>query len=538
MHAPEALPTPASTLVGGWLAAVARRQPDKIALRCDGRAVSYAGLAAASDAVAAALLRAGLREGGCVAWLGVNSIAMLSTLFGCARLGAIFMPLNWRLAPPEHAAMLRDCPPKLLVADAAWVKACRDGGVAPPGTRCLSHGAEAADWASFESFVDAGAGVELPAAALEPKTPLLLCFTSGSTGRPKGVLLSQDALAANADASVDMHALTADDRILTTLPLFHVGGLNILTTPALRAGCSVTLHAKFDPDATFDAIERERITLTVLVPAQLEMMLAHPRWARADLSSLRMITTGSTIVPERLIRTVQERGIPLVSVWGATETSPIAACLHADEAVRKVGSTGRAALGCELRLINAFGEDVPPGTSGELLVRGRNVMLGYWRDDEANRKALAAGWFHSGDSAHADDEGFITIDGRLKDMIITGGENVSPAEVEAVLLDSPDVAQASVVGRADPRWGEKVVAVVVPQPGASLTQDSVLALFEGRLARFKHPKEVLIVEALPSTALGKVRKDDVRKLVANHFAHMDAGPSGAARANPSQERTA
>lgn len=532
MHAPEPVP------VAGWLAAAARRLPGKTALRCDGQSPSYAALAAQGEAVAAALLQAGIGPGACVAWLGVNSIAMLATLFACARLGAMFMPLNWRLAPPEHAAMLRDCPPRMLVADAAWVDACRDGAVAPPGTRCLSHGAPTADWASFESFIDSGAGAELPIDAVDPKTPLLLCFTSGSTGRPKGVLLSQDALQANADASVDMHGLTVDDRVLTTLPLFHVGGLNILTTPALRAGCTVTLHPRFDPDATFDAIERERITLTVLVPAQLEVMLAHARWGGADLSSLRMITTGSTIVPERLIRAVQDRGIPLVSVWGATETSPIAACLHADEAARKVGSTGRAALGCELRLVNAFGEDVPPGTSGELLVRGRNVMLGYWRDDEANRKALAAGWFHSGDSAHADDEGFITIDGRLKDMIITGGENVSPAEVEAVLLDSPDVAQASVVGRADPRWGEKIVAVVVPKPGAHLSRDSVLARFEGRLARFKHPKEVLIVDALPSTALGKVRKDDVRRLVETHFAPMDTSRGGAARAEPSQERTA
>jgi fatty-acyl-CoA synthase len=315
-----------------------------------------------------------------------------------------------------------------------------------------------------------------------------------------------------------MHAMTAQDRVLTTLPLFHVGGLNIQTTPALRAGCTVTLQARFDPDATFDAIARHRITLTVLVPAQLEAMIAHPRWSAADLSSLRMISTGSTLVPERLIRDVHARGVPLVLVWGATETAPIAACLHADEAMRKAGSTGRAAAGCELRVVDTEGKDLPAGASGEVLVRGRSVMSGYWNDPRATARALAGGWYHSGDSGRFDDEGYLTIDGRLKDMIISGGENVSPAEVEGVLLACPDIAEAAVVGRPDERWGEIVVAVVAPRPGATLERQQVLALFDGRLARFKHPKDVLVVDALPRTALGKVRKEEVRQLVAARLA--------------------
>jgi fatty-acyl-CoA synthase len=350
-----------------------------------------------------------------------------------------------------------------------------------------------------------------------PDTPVLLCYTSGSTGQPKGALLSQEALACNAANSADMHALSAEDRVLTTLPLFHVGGLNIQTLPALQAGCAVVLHPKFDADATFDAIKRERITLTVLVPAQLDAMLAHPRWAQADFSSLRMITTGSTLVPLRIIRAVHARGVPLVQVWGATETAPIAACLHAGEAMRKAGTTGRAARHCELRVVGFAGEDAPPGVSGEVWVRGANVMIGYWADPEASAKALAGGWFHSGDLGHFDEEGFLTIDGRLKDMIISGGENISPAEVEAVLLECPDIAEAAVVGRPDARWGEVVVAVVAPAPGAKLERERVLALFDGRLARFKQPKDVVFVNALPRTAIGKVRKDDVRQLVARLY---------------------
>jgi len=497
-----------------WIAASTQRTPHKVALRCGPESLSYAALAARCDEIAAALAAGGVARGECVAWLGLNSAPMLATLFACAKLGAIFMPLNWRLAPPEHRAMLLDCPPVMLFVDEAFAAASAEHDVAPTGTRCVALGAAPAGWSDWDAFV-AAAGKPAPTVTpVEADTPLLLCWTSGSTGRPKGVLLSHDALAANADASVDMHAMSADDRVLTTLPLFHVGGLNIQTTPALRAGCSVTLHAKFDPDATFDAIARDRITLTVLVPAQLEAMIAHPRWRNADFSSLRMISTGSTMVPERLIRAVHARGVPLILVWGATETAPIAACLHAEDAVRKAGSTGRAAAGCELRIVGADGRDAAPGASGEILVRGRNVMSGYWRDPQGTAKALAGGWYHSGDGGHFDAEGYLTIDGRLKDMIISGGENVSPAEVEGVLLACPDIAEAAVVGRPDARWGEIVVAVVAPRPGATLQRERVLALFDGRLARFKHPKEVLVVDALPRTALGKVRKEDVRQLVA------------------------
>ena len=534
-----------------WIAANARRTPERIALRFGPQQISWRALAGHCDRIAAALAAAGVARGDCVSWLGLNSPSMLAMLFACARQGLVFMPLNWRLAPPEHHAVLADVAPALLCADAGFATTLANPTQV---ARRVALGAAPAGWARWDDFL---AGVERPvappprasstasAAGTDPAAPLLLCFTSGSTGRPKGVLLSADALAANADASVDMHALRADDRVLTTLPLFHVGGLNILTTPALRCGCTVTLHERFDADATFDAIERERITLTVLVPAQLEAMVQHPRWPRADLSSLRMITSGSTQVPLRLIRAVHTRGVPLVQVWGATETAPIAAALHAGDAMRKPGSSGRAARGCELRVVDFQGRPVAPGESGEVLVRGRMVMSDYWRDPAATGIALAGGWYHSGDSGHFDREGFLYIDGRLKDMIISGGENISPAEVEAVLLDSPEIAEAAVVGRPDARWGEAVVAVIAPAPGARPSRESVLALFEGRLARFKHPKEVHLVDALPRTALGKVRKEAVRELVAGSTALAPApsptpspAPSPTLSATPREERAA
>ena len=379
-----------------WITAHARRTPDKTALRCAGTQLSYAELAREVETIAAALAAAGVARADCVAWLGLNSAAMLATLFACARLSALFMPLNWRLAPPEHRVLLHEAAPSLLCVDAEFAAVSAEQRIAPAGTRCIASGPVPAAWTGWDEFIACRGEPVVDPAPIDARTPLLLCWTSGSTGRPKGVLLSQDALEANADASVDMHALVAADRVLTTLPLFHVGGLNIQSTPALRTGCTVSLHAKFDATATLDAIERERITLTVLVPAQLEALLAHPRWDSADLSSLRMISTGSTLVPERLVRAVHARGVPLVPVWGATETAPIAACLHAEEALRKAGSTGRAAAGCELRIVDAAGHAVGPGASGEILVRGRNLMNGYWRDPAASERALAGGWWHSG----------------------------------------------------------------------------------------------------------------------------------------------
>ncbi|GAB4440373.1 MAG: AMP-binding protein [Rhodocyclaceae bacterium] len=499
--------------LSGWIDGWARLAPGRVALRFEGRDTTYAAFAAEIRQAAAALGRAGIRRGACVAWLGTNSPAQLAMLFACARLGAIFMPLNWRLAPPEHCAVLKDCTPRLLFVEPDFVGSIDCLFDVLSRIQLVTLGHAHAGWMSWAAFTAGAGSAPAPEAAGRYEDPVLLCHTSGSTGSPKGALLSQGALFWNAVNSTHLHGLTGADRVLTTLPLFHVGGLNNQTLPALHAGATVVLHAKFDPAATLEALARERITLTVLVPSQLDMMMKSPAWAQADLSSLRMISTGSCIVPERISRAVHARGIPLPQIYGCTETCPIATYVLPEDAVRKPGSAGRPAVHCRVKIVDESGAEVAAKVSGEVLVQGPNVMLGYWKREDETAAALAGGWFHTGDIGYFDEEGFLFINGRKKDMIISGGENVYPAEIENVLSESPDIAEVAVVGEPDERWGEAVVAVIVPRPGARLGAPEVAELLDGRLARYKHPRRVVLAERLPRTALGKIRKDEVREMV-------------------------
>ena len=297
-----------------WIERHAAFTPEKTAIGFAGRSLTYADFAQRMERAASILAQLGVRRGDAVAFLGFNHPLSLVLLFACARLGSMLMPLNWRLAPPEHAWMLADCPPRALFVEEAFLEHASAFQDSLRATRLVALGAAPAGWLCWDELWAASPAVA-PRAGDED-SPLLLCYTSGTTGVPKGVVLTQRAIFWNAVNSAHLHDLTCADRVLTTLPLFHVGGLNIQTTPALHAGASVVLHAKFDPQATIDAIERERITLAVLVPAQLTAMMETPRWREADFSSLRMIVTGSTIVPEAFVRKVGARGVPVVQVYG------------------------------------------------------------------------------------------------------------------------------------------------------------------------------------------------------------------------------
>jgi fatty-acyl-CoA synthase len=495
-----------------WIERHAAFNPDKPAIVFAGNEISYAALAADVRLAIRRLATLGVGAGEVVAYLGFNHPANLILLFACARIGAILLPLNWRLAAPEHARVLADAAARVIIIEKGFVAHAESLRAGWPDALWLTLESAVPGWSSWQDVEPAATPVG-PRDEDAKSDPVLLCYTSGSTGAPKGVVLTQEALLCNALNSTHMHDLTSADRILTTLPLYHVGGLNILTLPALHAGATVELHPRFDPNETFDAVERRRITLTVLVPAQLTLMMEHPRWPQADLSSLRVITTGSTIVSASFVRRMNARGPLLVQVYGSTETSPIATYLRARDAERKAGSAGLPALHCEVRVVDAKGRDLPLGINGEIFVRGANVMRDYWKRPEQTARVLEGGWYHSGDIGHFDAEGYLYVVARNNDMIISGGENIYPAEIEAVLEECPAIAEASVVGRPDERWGETVVVAVALKPGAVMSEAEVLALLAGRIARYKQPREVRFVAALPRSAIGKVKKQELRALV-------------------------
>lgn len=489
--------------------------PEKLAIRFDGEDIGYADFARRVRAACGRLAALGANAGDVVAYLGFNHPELAALLFACVRLRAILLPLNWRLAAPEHARVLADARPRVAVVGADFLAHAEALRNADPAIAWAALDEAPDGWRAWRDVADAASDAPpAPAPAqASPDAPALLCYTSGSTGAPKGVVLTQGALFWNAVNSAHMHDLTSADRVLTTLPMFHVGGLNIQTAPALHAGASVILHAKFDPGAAIEAIERERVTLAVFVPAQLAAMMDHPRWRDADFSSLRALTTGSTIVPESFVRRVHARGAPLIQVYGSTETCPIASYVRPADAYRKAGSAGLPALYCDVKVLDGDGRDAAAGEDGEIVVRGPNVMAGYWNAPALTAEALRDGWYRSGDIGHLDDEGYLHVVARKHDMIISGGENIYPAEVEAVLLECPDVLEACVVGRPDERWGEAVVAAVALRPGARMSEAQALALFEGRIAHYKRPREICFVEALPRNALGKIRREDLKAII-------------------------
>lgn len=476
-------------MVHGWAAS---HPPDRVALRFGDAALTYGALDAAVGAMAGALAARGIGRGDRIGFLGHNHPAQIVALLACARIGAMQVPLNWRLAAPEWRFILEDAGASLLLA----TPDCLQAAVAAAPAGC--------------TVVDATTlhGDATPAALGTDDDPLLLVYTSGTTGRPKGAVLDQRALRFNALNAAATFDLSAHDRVLTVLPLFHVGGLNIQTTPALMAGAEVILHPRFDADAFFDTLERDCPTLTLLVPAVMQALVSHPRWATADLSSLRAIGAGSSDVPLPLIEAFHQRGIPVQQVYGATETCPIAIVQSREEALAAPGSIGRPAPHAECRLVDAAGALCPPGADGEIQVRGPAVLRGYWKRDDA---LTPDGWFPTGDVGRIDPEGRWWFTDRLKHVIISGGENIYPAEVERLLRSAPGVAEGAVVGRDDPRWGEVPIAVVVP--GEGFDPARVLAHFEGQIARFKQPRAVVALPALPRTALGKVEVARLREMV-------------------------
>lgn len=485
--------------------------PDKMALRFADQILSYGGFAARIATTARALKsQLGIGCGDRVAILSSNHPDYLVLLYACARLGAMLVPLNWRLAIAEQIFILSDASAKAVVVEEAFAAVVEPLRQALPDARVIGVDFSPPGDASLEALRAAASG-DGRNPHIDMSCPLLIVYTSGTTGRPKGAVLRQEALLWNAVMSQHMHNLTADDHVLTVLPMFHVGGLNIQTTPALQLGATVTLHQRFAPDGALQAIARDRPTLTVLVPATIQAMIEHPGWRTTDVSSLRAVTTGSTQVPQQLIDAVQGRGIPVLQVYGSTETCPIAVYTRIGGDLARPGSTGLPGLMCEARVVDDSGRDVLE-TAGEVLVRGPNVFFEYWGNEAATSEALRNGWYHTGDIGTRDRDGYFVIHDRKRNVIISGGENIYPAEVERVLADHPSVAEAAVIGMSDARWQEVPVAFVVRRPGAPVDGEALKRHVAGHLARFKVPREVTFVESLPRNALGKVQHFRLREV--------------------------
>ena len=424
----------------------------------------------------------GVQRGAIVAWLGHNSWDMIATLVACERLGAVLLPLNGRLAPAELARIVQHAGAGHLMGT--------------PDLRTLAG--ELLSLARLEPG---------PAAGVQDGD-LLLFYTSGTTGAPKGALHTRAGLQANARAAIASQGFTAGTRVLSVLPLFHAGGLCIQTLPALAVGAKVLLQPRFTPEAWFDAVEQWKPTTTLLVPAVMKALTEHPRWAGADLSSLQFINSGSQIVPRALIDAFHVRGVPVAQCYGATETGPVSIVLKPDEAMANPGLAGRPALGVQLHL----------AADGEIWLKAPNLMRGYHRSMPGQDTGFdAEGWFHTGDLARVHAGGLIEVVGRSKELIISGGENIHPAEIEQLVAALPGVAACAVVGVADARWGEVPVLAVVRAAGAegdALQGQGIVDAIGARLARFKWPTRVVFMPGLPTTALGKVARAELRSRVA------------------------
>ncbi|BCY12784.1 long-chain fatty acid--CoA ligase [Actinoplanes sp. L3-i22] len=479
--------------LGCWPARRAAMSPGRVALIFGERRVTYAELHDRIARLAAALRDSGVRRGDRVAYLGPNHPAFVETMFAAWTLGAIFVPLNFRLTAAELEYQLQHSGASVLI-HAPGMPA-----VSAPVTYSRDEIPE-----KEPIYPDESVGLDDVAAIL---------YTSGTTGHPKGAMLTHGNLIWNCYNLLVCVDVASDEVTLVSAPLFHVAALDQCLLPTFLKGGTSVIMPSWDVDGCFDLIERHRVTWMFGVATMFAGLSQSPRWAGADLGSVRSLMTGGASVPEALIHRYQERGLLFCQGYGMTETAPGATFLEARESREHVGSAGLPVFFADVRCVRPDLTDTDPGEPGEVLVRGPNVTPGYWNDPPATAAAFADGaWFRSGDVAVVDGSGHFRIVDRTKDMYISGGENVYPAEVEAAIFEHPGVAEVAVVGVPDPRWGEVGRAFVVPRQGSALEPGDVPAFLRDRLAKYKIPVYVDVVGDLPKTGSNKVRKGPLRNL--------------------------
>ncbi|HEY5662954.1 MAG TPA: long-chain fatty acid--CoA ligase [Ilumatobacter sp.] len=496
-----------------WIAHHANQRPGKEAVRDLGssRSFTYAQLDRRVDAMAAYLTSLGIGRGDRVAVLAHNGVEFFDVQFACARTGSICVLLNWRLTVTELEYILNDSSPKLMVHDASFADAAEE-----LQRRCAIGALLAIDGgaasSAYEQTVAAFDGETCEHAVLTHDDVITIMYTSGTTGLPKGAMITHGMNFWNCINLGIPAGIGLDTVHLNVLPLFHTGGLNCYCNPVLHAGGTVVVLKTFDPGETLRVLgdPAHGITHFFAVPAPYQFMMQHPDFADTDLSRVRAAGVGGAPCALAILEAWMGRGVPLTQGFGMTETSPACIFLDPGDALRKIGSTGKALLHTEFRIVDDDGDDVAPDEIGELWVAGPNITPGYWNRPDATESAFAGRWLKTGDAARIDDEGFVYIVDRWKDMYISGGENVYPAEVENVLYQLPQVAEAAIIGVPNERWGEVGLAVIALKPGATIDRATVVEHCVSRLARFKIPNDIAIVDALPRNATGKVLKRELR----------------------------
>ena len=502
----------------------AARTPDKLAVVCGETSWTYAEFNRISERVAAGLAERGVTRGARVAVLARNSHAFVAMRFALARLGAVLVPINFMLKAEEVAYILRHAGATMLATDSGLAALARAAKGLDTAVRDLI-------WLPAEGPSEAQAdmiGFEtLAACETSPPDPELtgadlaqIVYTSGTESSPKGAMLTHDAVIWQYVSCIVDAGVAADDLTLHALPLYHCAQLDVFFGPSIYIGATNVITAVPTPDNLLPLIERYRINSFFAPPTVWISLLRSPRFDSTDLSSLRKGYYGASIMPVEVLRELARR-LPEVRLWnlyGQTEIAPLATLLGPEDQLRKPGSCGRAVLNVETRVVDDAMRDVTPGEVGEIVHRSPHLMIGYFHDDERTKAAFEGGWFHSGDLATVDEEGYITVVDRKKDMIKTGGENVASREVEEALYRLPQVSEVAVIGVPHPRWVEAVVAVIVIKSGHSLSEPEVLAHSQTILASFKTPKRIVFAEALPKNPSGKLLKRQLRDDHAQLFA--------------------
>jgi fatty-acyl-CoA synthase len=498
-------------MVSDWLARRAALSPERLALvdTIRGRKIDYREWNAAANRTARYLRELGVERGSRVAVLATNCVEVLDVWFACAKLGAIFQPLNWRLTDGELAALLEDGTPSVLVYGAGFapqVAALR----AVAGS--VRHFVGLEDPSGFGAR-EACSSEPFPAEPMSPDDPWALCYTGGTTGVPKAAVLTYGSIHANAVNTLVSWGLDASDVALLNAPLFHTGGMNVFTAPLVLAGGASVVCRAFDVAQVFDLVQSRAITVLFGVPTMFIAMQAHPRWGDVDFSSLKLVISGGAPCPTPVFEKFWDRGVDFKTGYGLTEAGPNNFWLPPSEVRRRPGAVGVPLFDVEVKLVDESGREREGAGEGELLIRGPHVCGGYWKRPAETAKVIADGWLRTGDLARRDEDGFYSIVGRSKDLIISGGENIYPAEVECVLAAHPAVAEVAVIPVPDPKWGEVPRAVVVTREGSVATEHELVAFAKERIASFKVPKSVVFLPALPKTSVGKI---DKRALARDH----------------------